>query len=71
MDAVGDGKAPVRNDFSPASLFFIAWLLVGTFTTINLFIGSVVDNFTRIKQASDEKLLQPSDPLQTPLGCPF
>ena len=49
MDAVGKGKSPERNDFSPAALFFVAWLLLGTFTMMNLFIGSVVDNFTRIK----------------------
>jgi len=49
MDVTEPGEAPVRNDFSPNAIFFIAWLLVGTFTTINLFVGSVVDNFTRIK----------------------
>ena len=49
MDVTEPGQAPARNDFSPNALFFIAWLLVGTFTTLNLFVGSVVDNFTRIK----------------------
>ena len=57
MDAVGVGHAPVRNDFSPASLYFIAWLLVGTFTTINLFVGSVVDHFTRVKAEQDGSVL--------------
>ena len=53
MDAVGEGKSPQRNDFSPAALFFVAWLLVGTFTMMNLFVGSVVDNFTKIKADLD------------------
>jgi hypothetical protein len=54
MDSIGPGKAPERNDFSMVSMYFVAWLLVGTFTAINLFIGSVVDNFTRVKQKQDE-----------------
>ena len=56
MDSVGVGIAPERNDFSPAAFYFIAWLLVGTFTTLNLFVGSVVDNFTRIKQEQEWKV---------------
>ena len=31
----------------------IRWLLVGTFTTINLFVGTVVDNFIKIKGELD------------------
>ena len=49
MDVTGPGTGPERHDFSPLSLYFIMWLMVGTFTTINLFVGSVVDNFTKIK----------------------
>ena len=49
MDAVGPGVAPVRNDFSPASIFFILWLVLGAFTMMNLFVGSVVDNFIKVK----------------------
>jgi len=57
MDVVGPGIAPQRNDFSPACIFFIMWLLVGTFTTINLFVGSVVDNFGKIKAELDGSAL--------------
>ena len=53
MDATEPGKAPVRNDFSPASVFFLAWMIVGCFISINLFVGAIVDNFTRIKQETD------------------
>ena len=50
MDAVGPGVAPVRNDFSPSALFFIAWMFFGSFFALNLFVGVIIDNFNRIKQ---------------------
>lgn len=53
MDAVGRDLAPVRNDYSPASLYFICWLVLGCFTMINLFVGAVCDNFSRIKEESE------------------
>ena len=53
MDATGPGTAPERNDFSAASTFFLAWMIVGCFISLNLFVGAIVDNFTRIKQESD------------------
>lgn len=37
---IGPDRAQVRNDFSPAALYFISWLLLGTLTLINLFVGS-------------------------------
>jgi hypothetical protein len=57
MDAVGPGIAPQRNDFSLHSLFFIGWMLVGCLTVINLFVGTVVDNFARIKAHIDGSAL--------------
>ena len=53
MDVTGVDKAPVRNDSSPASAYFIAWMIVGCFVAINLFVGAIVDNFTRIKKETD------------------
>ena len=53
MDARGAGIAPERNDSSAASAFFLAWMIVGAFISINLFVGAIVDNFTRIKKDSD------------------
>merc|ERR1711965_603326 len=41
MDAVGPNLSPVRNDFSPLSMFFILWLVLGCFTMMNLFVGSI------------------------------
>ena len=53
MDAVGQGIAPERNDMSGASTYFLAWMIVGCFISLNLFVGAIVDNFTRIKQEDD------------------
>ncbi len=53
MDAVGPGLAPERNDFSRMSLFFVAWMFFGGFFALNLFVGTICDNFTRIKEETD------------------
>jgi hypothetical protein len=53
MDATAENVAPERNDFSPASIFFLAWLVIGSFVSINLFVGAIVENFTRIKGQTD------------------
>ena len=53
MDVRGVDVAPERNDFSPNSIFFISWMIVGCFVALNLFVGAIVDNFTRIKAESD------------------
>ena len=42
MDAVGPNISPVRNDFSPLSMFFILWLVLGCFTMMNLFVVCVL-----------------------------
>lgn len=53
MGATEPGYAPIRNDFSPAALYSIAWMCVGYIFAINLFVGVVVDNFTRMQQEVD------------------
>ena len=40
MDATTPGHAPVRDDYSSASLFSIAWMFVGCFFSMNLFVGN-------------------------------
>ena len=57
MDARGVDEAPVRTDVSPAALYFIAWMLVGTFVGLNLFIGAIVDTFSAIRSQSDGTVL--------------
>ena len=53
MDATEPGLAPERNDFSPASIFFLAWMIVGCFISLNLFVGAICDNFVEIKKEND------------------
>lgn len=50
MDATLPGRGPVRNDYSPAAMFSIGWMFVGSFFAMNLFVGVIVDNFNRIKK---------------------
>ena len=57
MDAVGPGEAPVRTEWSPAALYFLAWLLVGTFMGLNLFVGAVVDTFSELQREADGFLM--------------
>jgi hypothetical protein len=42
MDARGVGVSPVRNDASPAAAYFLAWMIVGCFVAINLFVGATL-----------------------------
>ena len=53
MDARGPSEAPLRNDFSVAALFSIVWMFVGSFFSLNLFVGVIVDNFNRISAMGD------------------
>ena len=64
MDSQGSGVAEVRNDSSPMALFFILWLVIGSFTMMNLFVGSVVDNFTRIKAEEEGSALMTQEQRQ-------
>ena len=50
MGATVPGVAPRRNDFSPMALFPIAWMFFGFIFAINLFVGVVVDNFSRMQK---------------------
>ena len=53
MDTLSPGVTPVRNDTSGLALYFIAWMFIGSFFALNLFVGVVVDNFNRIKAVKD------------------
>eukprot|EP00966_Prymnesium_polylepis_P266322 6152377-Prymnesium_polylepis.1 len=53
MDAVGPGSAPRRDDDAWTALYFVLWMFVGSFFALNLFVGVMVDNFSRIKAEED------------------
>ena len=64
MDAVGIDKTPVATDWSWSGLYFIAWLLVGNFMCLSLFVGAIVDNFRRIRAESDGTALLSAEQVQ-------
>ena len=53
MDSAGAGNAPKRFDSSPDYIFSVLWMFVGSFFAMNLFVGVIVDEFTKIKRESD------------------
>ena len=64
MDSRGPGLAPQRNDMSASSLYFVAWIFVGCFFSLNLFIGAIVDTFTQIKKENDGSATMTSEQRQ-------
>ena len=57
MDARGVDVAPERTDASPAALYFVLWLLVGTFMALNLFVGAIVDKFAELRRQGNGTLM--------------
>lgn len=45
VDSVGIGKAPVENYRLPWAVFYIFFIIIGSFFVMNLFAGVVVDSF--------------------------
>jgi len=43
------GEQPVRNQSWAWALYFVVFIVIGSFLMLNLFVGAVVDNFTKIK----------------------
>ena len=50
MDATSAGHAPERNDFSAASFFAVAWMVIGYVFAMNLVVGVVVETFSRMRR---------------------
>ena len=44
---------PERNDFSPMAIFALAWMFCGYIFAMNLFVGVVRDNFSRMQKEHD------------------
>ena len=49
MAATSPGEAPVRNDSSPSAFFAVAWMFLGAFFAMELFVGVIVDSFAKIQ----------------------
>uniref|UniRef100_A0A0G4H9N8 Calcium-channel protein CCH1 n=1 Tax=Chromera velia CCMP2878 TaxID=1169474 RepID=A0A0G4H9N8_9ALVE len=50
MDARGIGLQPKENVQPWMSLYFLAFMVVGNFFAINLFVGVIIDNFTQMRK---------------------
>ena len=64
MDATEPDRGPTRDDFSPAAIFCVVWILVGSFFALHLFVGVVVDSFSRIKTSGSESATMTADQQQ-------
>jgi len=54
VDATGIGMQPIR-DHNPAFVFFfVAFMIVGSFFVMQLFVGVVIDNFNKMKEELGE-----------------
>ena len=53
IDGVSFDKAPRRDYNAAVGLFFIGFVVVGSFFIMNLFVGFVIFNFARVKSEED------------------
>eukprot|EP00746_Dinoflagellata_sp_MGD_P008476 gnl/MRDRNA2_/MRDRNA2_116976_c0_seq1.p1 gnl/MRDRNA2_/MRDRNA2_116976_c0~~gnl/MRDRNA2_/MRDRNA2_116976_c0_seq1.p1 ORF type:complete len:1680 (-),score=292.24 gnl/MRDRNA2_/MRDRNA2_116976_c0_seq1:144-4679(-) len=56
-DARGIYMQPVRDAQELWSLFFVFFILVGSFFILQLCVGVIIDNFSRIKESGQELML--------------
>lgn len=57
VDARGPDMQPVRNNSEAWMAFFVAFMIVGSFFMMNLFVGVVIDNFNRMKEEMGDNVL--------------
>jgi hypothetical protein len=53
IDATGRDSAPVAGANQFALFYYFAFIIIGSFFSLNLFIGVVIDNFNRLKKELD------------------
>lgn len=51
IDATDIDMQPVRDHNMNWAFFFVAFIMVGSFFVVNLFVGVIIDNFNRMKAA--------------------
>ncbi|DBA01467.1 TPA: hypothetical protein N0F65_005586 [Lagenidium giganteum] len=51
VDATEIGYHPVVEYNRSVSIFFIVFIIIGSFFTLNLFVGAVIDNFNRLRDS--------------------
>ena len=50
VDARGEGMQPEREANIYAYFYFVVFIVCGSFFTLNLFIGVIIDNFNMLKK---------------------
>lgn len=50
VDAVDIDKQPKYDNNFAVYLFFVVFIMVGSFVLLNLFIGVIVENFNNLKK---------------------
>ena len=50
IDSVGIDQQPKFENNFIAYLFFLIFIFVGSFFTLNLLVGVIIDNFNRLKK---------------------
>ncbi|GMF38757.1 unnamed protein product [Phytophthora fragariaefolia] len=51
IDSNGIGMQPIRDNNMLWALFFVLFIMIGSFFVVNLFVGVIIDNFNRMKAA--------------------
>ena len=61
VDSPGVGQAPRRNASPVSALYFIVFMLIGNFFTVNLFVGVLASRFVTLRQRGEGfHLISPS-----------
>ena len=55
------GDQPVRNQSGYFALYFVLFIIIGSFLVMNLFVGAVVDQFTQAKAETGHSLVLTED----------
>ena len=50
VDSVGVDQQPSFENTFTAYIFFLIFIFVGSFFTLNLLVGVIIDNFNRLKK---------------------
>merc|ERR1719181_626251 len=58
VDAVDIDMQPMRNNSPVMAIFFMAFILVGGFLVLNMFVGVILENFQAHQKAEKEKFEQ-------------
>lgn len=50
IDSSGIGQQPIFENSLLPYLFYLVFIFVGSFFTLNLLVGVIIDNFNRLKK---------------------